>query len=287
MYKYTLILFLILTNSIGCATTTKPNISIVYNIPAISKHLPQLSNLKSQATSELPMKIQHLFLQLYEKYPTIAIEIGKLPEFQEDIGVPQELSLQRFIDLLVKASPEEKANLNEFLNVGKPEFRRYCSPLQAIIWLLEKDDYDPSESPLKYPLDTLLTKSWNLNILSRGEEKYRWDNFDIVTDRLNAPYLIDFYEKRKFLYEFRMSPDGSAYTLFMTKTGHCVDVTVFTVYCLRKGGYTASEHKVAPIPGYGSFHAVTLFEMNGNKFIMDNGRPWPRGIVPYYKYKTD
>lgn len=283
MIKYILVLFLLAVITIGCATTTRPNASAVYKIPTISNQLPQISNIKELSKEELPKQIQYLFLKLYELDPAVAIEIGKLPEYQDNIGELQELSLRRFIDLLVKASHEEKNNIKELLNVGKPEFRRYCSPLQAIIWLLEKDEYDPMESPLKYPLDALLAKSWDFYDLKR------WQNFDVVTDRLNAPFLVDYYERRQFVYEFSRKPGdltASRYSLFKTKFGDCIDVTDFEVYCLRNGGYSAWVHNVGHIPGgYGSFHVVTVFEMEGGKYIMDNGLIMGRGIVPYDQYK--
>ena len=269
--------------TIGCSTTTKPNISAVYKIPTIRNQLPLLSNSKAITKEELPTQVQYLFMQLYKLDPSIAIEIGKLPEYQNNIGDMQELSLRRFNDLLVNASNEEKANLKELLKVGKPEFRRYCSPLQAIIWLLEKEGYDLKESPLKYSLDTLLTKSWNFY------DKNRWQNFNVVTDRLNAPYLIDYYERRQFVYEFSRRPGdltANRYKLFKTKLGDCIDVTDFEVYCLRNGGYFARVHNVGRIPGgYGSFHVVTQYEMDGDKYIMDNGLINGRGIIPYDQYK--
>ena len=270
--------------AIGCATTTKPNASAIYKIPTISKQLPPLTNSKAVTKEVLPKKIQYLFIKLYELDSVVAVEIGRLPEYQYNISDIQELALRRFIELLVKSSPEEKINLKGLMNIGKPEFRRYCSPLQAIIWLLEKDEYDSRENPLKYDLNTLLTKSWNINLLSSGD-KNRWQDFDVVTERLNAPYLLDFYEQKQFIYEFSRRPGdltANRYSLFKTKHGDCIDVTDFEVYCLRKGGYSAFVHNVGRIPGgYGSFHVVTLFEMDGKKYIMDNGRPWPIGIMPY------
>lgn len=284
--KRILFSFIFIIVTFGCATTTKPKTSVIYNIHDISKQLPPLVNSKSVTKDELPRNIQNLFIKLYELDPVVAVEIGRLPEYQYNIGDIQEIALRRFIDLLGKSSPDELNNLKELLKIGKPEFRRYCSPLQAIIWLLEKDEYDSMENPLKYDLNTLLKKSWNLNLLSRGE-KNRWNDFDVVTERLNAPYLVDFYEQNQFFYEFsRKAGDLTAnrYSLFKTKHGDCIDVTDFEVYCLRMGGYSAFVHNVGHIPGgYGSFHVVTLFEIDGRKYVMDNGRPWPLGIMPYNK----
>jgi len=267
----------------GCATTNAPNISAIHKAPTLNHQLQSpTADSKNQNRNELPLPAQNLFLKIYKIDPAVASEIGKLPEYQGQVADLQIRSLGRFLDLLTTASVDEKSNLRKLLEIGKPEYRRYCSPLQAIFWLLEKEEYNPKESPLKYSLNTLLKYSWKFS------ENERWQDFEVVTDRLNAPELINYYEIRQFKYEFRSDSSGNPYTLFRTKTGHCVDVSEFTVYCLNKGGYTASIRVVDPVPGgRGPYHVVTLFEVDGNSFIMDNGRPLKYGIVPFSKYSVD
>jgi hypothetical protein len=114
-------------------------------------------------------------------------------------------------------------------------------------------------------------------------EQGRWKDLEVVTDRLNAPELIDFYEKNRFFYSLRLDHSDRSFALFKTNKGNCADVTYFTVYCLRKAGYKAYDHHVASPSGY-AYHHVTLFEMNGEEYIMDNGRPDKRGIVPLKNY---
>jgi len=262
----------------GCATATKPNTSAIYKIPALSdqqKSLPDKS--KSQTQYEMPLSAQTLFVQVHNIDNVLAMEIGKLPEFQGQITDLQVRSLGRFLDLLIASSPQEKSNLKKLLEVGKPNYRRYCSPLQSIFWLLEKEDYNQKENPFSYPLKTLLKKSWNFS------ETNRWDDYEVVTDRLNAPELVDYYELRQFNYYSRPGQLGNSYFLFKTKTGDCKDVTDFTVYCLNKGGYKAMEHKVQSPAGNPS-HRVTLFEVDGVDYIMDNGRTDTKGIVLYSEY---
>jgi len=111
----------------------------------------------------------------------------------------------------------------------------------------------------------------------------RWQDFDVVTDRLNAPELIDYYERKRFSYTLKLPNSIPARYVFKHNEGACVSVTNFTVYCLRKAGYRAREIRTR---GYNSpFHALTLFEMNGQEYCMDNGRPRPIGIFPYEAIK--
>ena len=262
----------------GCATATKPNTSAIYKIPALNNQQQSLPDKsKSQTQYELPLSAQTLFVQVHNIDNVLAMEIGKLPEFQGQITDLQVRSLSRFLDLLIASSPQEKSNLKKLLEVGKPNFRRYCSPLQSIFWLLEKEDFNQKESPFSYSLNTLLKKSWNFS------ETNHWDDYEVVTDRLNAPELVNYYEIRQFNYESRPGQSGNSYWLFKSKTGDCKDVTAFTVYCLKKGGYKALEHKVQS-PRGNPYHMVTLFEVDGIDYIMDNGRTDTRGIVPISKY---
>lgn len=269
---------------IGCATITiktRSNISALYRVPALIKKLPPLSTpLPSTAQQELPLPVQVLFQRLYDIDPDVTLEAGKLPEFQGQVSELQALSLSRFTDLLANASPVEKANLGKFFKIGQPAFRRYCSPLQAVFWLLEKEEYNSKESPLTYSLNTLLRKSW------RFSEQDRWRDYEIVTDRLNAPELINYYEWNRFKYYVGSDGKEAPYHLFKTNLGHCRDVTAFTVYCLQKGGYRAWPLRVASPSGLYPDHALTLFEVDGKKFIMDNGRPDKVGIIPYGQYNV-
>ena len=110
----------------------------------------------------------------------------------------------------------------------------------------------------------------------------RWEDFDEVTDRLNAPELIDYYERKLFRYvrwyNLPYYPVTSRY-VFTHNEGECVSITQFTIYCLKKAGYWAIELR---LPGHNApFHAVCLFKMDGEKYIMDNGRPRPIGIYAY------
>jgi hypothetical protein len=270
----------------GCTLSTSPNISVLYQIPTLKGRLPLLSN--RQQPKSLPAEIENLFLHLYDLDPQLALEVGKLPEFQETIGKDQVLALTRFIGLITHARVSQKTNLKEFMKVGLPNVRRYCTPLQAIFWLLEKNEKDAPciqnslncnwSSSLIGCTENLLNWAWVFS-----EQEDRWKDYKVVTERLNAPELIDFYEKRRFIYEFRTDTVSKPFWVFKTNRGICTDVTAFTIDCLGKGGYKAWDLHVAS-PSGRSFHSVTLFEVDGQKYIMDNGRSDKRGIVPKDKY---
>jgi hypothetical protein len=118
----------------------------------------------------------------------------------------------------------------------------------------------------------------------------RWKDFGTVIDRLNAPHLVDYYEKAKFKYVYWWelpTPEVNPRYVFKYNKGECVSITRFTVLCLGRAGYKAREYRGKSISGRASFHAVCVFEINGEKYIMDNGKPVPSGIIPwdFYTYK--
>jgi len=140
---------------IGCAvTSTKPNISAIYRIPALKAQLQPLPT-KSQilAKEPIPKEVQTSLQQLYTINPALALEVGKLPEFQGKVGERQIRALTRFAELIANVTTEEKANLSILLKEGKLDFRSYCAPLQAVFWLLEEDECLLGRNLLQYPLN--------------------------------------------------------------------------------------------------------------------------------------
>lgn len=252
----------------ACATIlrTQPNISILYRIQDLKNQLPLLpAGSKLLPQDSLPGSAQELFKQLYALDPVLAIEVGRLPEFQGNVGQKQILALTRFVDIISNISPKEKSNLADLLKVGKPPIRRYCTPLQAVFWLLEKDEIHLKPNPLNYPLKDILSYTWI------PFPKDRWGNFKVVTDRLNSPELINYYEQMNFNYVVHFTGcSGNAQLIFAIKEGCCKDYTAFSVYCLQKAGYDAGAIKVVSPSGRFPYHVVCEYKDNGKKYIMDN-----------------
>jgi hypothetical protein len=220
-------------------------------------------------------EVRELFSQLSSIDSAVAIEIGKLPEFQDNIGEPQIQALGRFLNLMANASYGEKENLSRLLKDGLPEVRKYSAPLQAIFGMLEKK---ADENVLAYSLKQLLDKAWDFS-------DSRWEDFETVTDRLNAPRLIDYYERKRFVYTLEAEHPGDPRWLFKTNKGTCVEFTRFSLVCLRKGGYKAAAYSPQTFNEFSGFHQATLFKgKNGQLYVMDNGRPDKKGFMKLAKY---
>lgn len=275
--KMLLLIIYVASLIIGCSLApTKPNTSAIYRVPSLYAQLPTLSAEPKQLTLQpLPDETQALFQRLYALNPALAFEVGKLPEFQGTIGEKTTLSLIRFTDLIANASLEEKTKLVEILKVGKADFRRYCAPLQAVFWLLEKDE----RNRLQYPIETIITYAWDFT------DQDRWSDYQTVTERLNSPLLLKIYEENNFRYKSKRGSNpkyGYSKGIFKTKVGNCQDYTAFSVFCLKKAGYEAKAIKVVSPTG-APFHIVCEYkDKDGQVYIMDVDC-WPctsgRGIV--------
>ena len=208
-------------------------------------------------------------------------EITKIPGYHNSLNDKQLIALSRFGSIVKNISPQQERTIKSFLQVGIPTKRKYCTPLQAVLWVLERE-YDTAV--LGYSLEQLLNKAWIFT------EADRWSDFDAVTDRLNAPELINYYQRRQFIYDSRKgtkkAKKADIKRVFKTNVGSCVDAAAFTVYCMEKGGYDASFVNVHPSPR--GYHSVCRYTVDGTKYILDNGRPdkfFRRGIVLADKYE--
>ena len=215
-------------------------------------------------------------MQLGQMDSEASLEVYKLPEFQESIREPEILALTRFTNLIHHASGAERANLATFLHLGYPNVRRYSPPLQAIFWVLEKKS---DENILRDSLTELLDKALDFS-------DSRWEDFETVTDRLNAPRLVNYYEKKRFVYGLRTEHPGDPKWLFRTNMGMCDEITLFTLICLKKAGYKAADFNPSKFnTDVYRDHHVTLFKgKSGTLYVMDNGRVCKKGVVKLSEY---
>jgi len=119
-------------------------------------------------------------------------------------------------------------------------------------------------------------------------ENPKWSDFVTVTERLNAPELVDYYEQRRFEYVREVPASnkiGYPHWVFKNNKGNCIYITSFTIYCLKKGGYKAWDQRIpSEAPGV-YYHSITAFYWNEKKYVMDNGRRgFKAGIKTWEKY---
>lgn len=133
-------------------------------------------------------------------------------------------------------------------------------------------------------------EEWALAKMEEMKEDNSWTEYEVVLDRLNSPELVDFYVKKQIGYENYWEigsydhRKGNAYYVFKNKRGDCLYISEFIARALRKNGYHAWVEKKPPLRSVDSWHAVCVFEYQGEKYIIDDGRKRKRGILSYADY---
>lgn len=258
LYSYMLGIFISLC--IGCTTLTKPN---PINQDPVSIGLSKLEKRNS----------------------LLGKELRKLPELQDGLSPPEAFALERIWELYKINPASFDSAFEKIYQVGLPEKRKYCSPLQAIFWLAEDDKLDRSIVQGGYELSVflnlLLVNAWSDCGRSFSEEmkdksQKKWGDFKTVTERLNAPVLVDYYSKIAFSYKYYLNSGAGPTDAFKSKGGNCVEIEAFQRYCLLRAGYKAHQVEVE---GSGTWHTITVFYNHKQMYIMDNGRPHPSGII--------
>lgn len=262
MKQRIIIIGIFISLCIGCAKPTKPN--LIYQDPVPSS-----------------------LTKLEQRNPLLGKELRKLPELQDGVSPSEASALERIWELY-KFNPASFDSAFERIHqIGLPEIRKYSSPLQAVFWLAEDNKFDRRIIQGVYEssvfLNLLLLNSWSdcggsFSEGMKGKSQKRWGDFNTVTERLNAPGLVDYYTKMAFSYKYYLNLGASPRDAFKSKGGNCVEIEAFQRYCLLRGGYKASLVEVMSSGG-GVWHVITLFYNHGQMYIMDNGRPHPGGII--------
>jgi len=138
-----LILFLIFLSSCASFGPTKPN------IPYAGRQYPSI------------------LIELAQKNSLLVQELGKLPELQNGISEKEADALRNIVELYTIDQANFENAFNEMYTIGLPEFRKYCSPLQALFWLAEDNQLSSSNDLIvRYSLEKLLNKAWKSDPLS-------------------------------------------------------------------------------------------------------------------------
>ena len=269
---------------------TRPNVSFIYQIPAIRQQLSKkelrkyrLKRYKGEAP-ENRKKAYDLFIKLYQENPELAEELGKIPDFADNNISDKDLeALVNITNYYFESkNPKIEEAVEQMLDVGIKGKRTYCSPLEALKWVAEKYKFKKgSESYVNDPLSYYNRLSYFLDDAWDFSEKERWSDFKKVTDRLNSPELVSIYTDK----QISSVPDDSrninqtALQTFKRKAGDCEDHAMFQAYMLKKNDYWAyvldvQRGRKSQREAYG--HAECLYKDNGLFYTLGN-RGYQRG----------
>lgn len=170
-------------------------------------------------------------------YPELYGELLKLPELKENTDKNKH-AVEQIARLGL--SSKYKPAFESILNEGLKNKRKYCTPLEALLWLAYDKNFDKSNPLDNFDLSSLIRNAWSYTSTSNNFLSKRWSDFDEVTDRLNSPLIIAIYTQLNFKYNYiQGEKEGikSVKQIFKDKEGACFDIALFATYLLQKNGY--------------------------------------------------
>ena len=108
------LIFLYFIIATGCAATTKPNTAYTGSYPAS-------------------------FDKLAINNPLLAQELAKLPEIQDGVSEKDVMALERIYVFYQENQKNFDSAFQQMYDLGYPNVRKFCSPLQALYWLAIDD----------------------------------------------------------------------------------------------------------------------------------------------------
>ena len=225
-----------ITNRIllGAATITLVCGVIVFGTIGIPG--PKSANvpINTANAQEVDQQATVLLDQIEELYPDFGKELKKIPEIKDS---PNVKSLADIITLVQNLTPQQREAIEEMLKVGKPEARKFVTPIQALYWLIEDRGLDKSQAILSTGWKKVVKKAWGNAEGERWQRKTIKD-FEVVTARINDPWLLELYVKKRFTYSYpNVGYSAPPFDTFTKQLGDCSDVATFGLWCLREAGY--------------------------------------------------
>jgi len=198
----------------------------------------------------------------------------KLPDLKE-IDERDEEALEDIACLALNT--KYRAAFEAMLNEGiKDNKRKYCSPLEALLWIAYDKDFNQNKSIQNYYVESLMKEAWRYSATSAGYKSDRWGDFKEVVNRLNSPYLANLWALDNLVYDMsRLENVGDPETTFKLKRGICRHSGMFVTECLTRSGYSAWNFTVlyGEQVGKHAGHSVsTVRAENGLWIVWDSTR---------------
>ncbi len=128
--------------------------------------------------------------------PLLAVELRKLPEVRDGLTPAERTALARLARLYETDPSGFDAAFREMVQVGIPERRAYCTPLQALFWVAMERPVSGGNNPIRpYGLANLLEEAWTFQPRIPPDVRDRI-LASIKEPKLRKAYERDFKERR-------------------------------------------------------------------------------------------
>jgi hypothetical protein len=223
----------------------------------------------------------NIMAQLEVAYPELYQELLKLPDLKE-IDDKDNEAIEDIAYLAL--NPNYKPAFESMINEGIKDKRKYCTPLEALLWIAYDKEFDRDNPLQDYSLGKLMDDAWENTTASKNYTSEKWQDFDEVVDRLNSPRLVSIYMINNIAYDYeeaasvphRFAPPRDT---FLRRKGICNEQARFALYCLLNNGYDydnfEAKENAACTLGIDidtlRGHDVCLFKEKSLFYTIDNG----------------
>ena len=221
--------------------------------------------------------------ELDTAFPKLSQELLKLPDLEEiDDRDNEAMDDIAYLALNPKNKPAFEAMLNE----GIEDKRKYCTPLQALLWIAYDKQFSGYDPLKDYSLTKLIDEAWTNTSTSQNYTSDRWKDFDEVVDRLNSSELIATYMDGNIPYDWEKLGRLDSYwqspiETFNRKKGICQDKARFALNLLVQNGYHYDEFEkdkdsgavmfvAMKRTGFPDGHVVCLYEKDNKFYTIDS-----------------
>lgn len=238
-----------------------------------------LLNCKEYAAECVDADLKELAVEM----PDAAAELRKLPDLDpKTVGVREVEANEDIAYSMLKTrnSSAARSNLEKMMAEGFPGKRKFCTPLQALLWYSidnEPEGSNPLEDP-SFRVEDFVENVWRSSSVSDAYRSERWNDLNKVIDRLNSPSLVHIYawENIKYAWIAPGVPEArrflqSPLETFKRKLGNCGDQARFVAYCLIRNHYDANYLRVDWGEGTKGAHAVCVYrDKDARIYFLDN-----------------
>ena len=183
------------------------------NLSIIDKnYIPSRKNKANQHF----FTVKTILAEIASKNMRVALELGKLPEFQDVVSCQEKDGLFQLSKLYCEDSLNFDMAFTKMCQVGLEDVRKYNTPLQALFWLVKDEKLNEAKDIIKYfNLKRLFDYAW---LLEHTKHIKRWKWRSKEASKLLESCLDD--EIKRKIEEFYNKNKGSTDYIILLAMKH-------------------------------------------------------------------
>jgi len=260
---------------------TKPyTTSLIPTATVTSLSLPSSTISSTSAQTSTPMvttaaSISESLFRLESSGNALNIqfarELRKLPDLSNAISATKNVdtrmaeAVESMVNVVLSADDSQRNAIGMMLKEGIPEKRKFCTPLQAWLWVAyDIPDYNPLTG---YSLDSLLYDAWLGTTTSNRFNSSRW-TYAEAKDRVNSPEIVNWFIFQYLTFDMArgsVHPQNDEIT-YKVRRGVCRHAAYLATEFLTHNGYEAKDVTFSPARNQG--HTVGAVKLGDGIWVV-------------------